>query len=93
MGFRKSFIGQVIYRVGLIVNGKNEDSYEYQTDAWAAEARCGCGIDCCERELVLTDKITEAGFVSLFFEDGVMKFRLADGSVYAVTAVLEPPVS
>lgn len=40
-----------------------------QEDAWKASADCGCGIDCCDREIVMTDK--ETGIVSkLYFKNG-----------------------
>jgi len=89
MGIRKTYIGKVLYRVGLIVDTKTEDSFEYQTDAWKRDAECGCGINCCERELILTDKATVGefiGFVALYIEEGVLKFRLPDGTVKTVTS-------
>lgn len=89
MGLRKTgYLGKVWYALGIVKDSKSDESFERQTDAWQREAECGCGINCCERELVLTDKITNE-FIATFFENGVMKFRRADGTVYVVTSVAE----
>lgn len=43
-----------------------------QREAWRAEAKCGCGIDCCYSALVLKDQITgEPTYI--YVEDGEVK--------------------
>lgn len=76
--------GKVAYRAGSVINSDGH-GFEKQTDAWQAEAECGCGIDCCNRELVLTDQTT--GVVnSLYFDDGGLFTRNhATGVVSQVT--------
>lgn len=70
----KGFVGKVKYHVGLVFWGDKQESFEQQVDAWKKEADCGCGIDCCDKELVLTDKTT-GEFMALYFDDGAMFVR------------------
>lgn len=81
MSIKSRYQGVVRYAVGLIKDATGRgNSYEQQVDAWKAEADCGCGIDCCNKRLVLTDRTT-GNHVELFFDNGEMIFRvLPDGS-------------
>lgn len=75
--------GAIKYLAGHVFT-KDGVQVESQQEAWRKEAKCGCGIDCCENELVLTDKSASTG-VSLYFEGGELRIRLADGSVFRAT--------
>jgi hypothetical protein len=68
MGVKK-LMGMVSIAAGIFRNRKTGDSYESVQEVWRAEAKCGCGIDCCEKELVLEDKTTH-DFMSLYFDNG-----------------------
>lgn len=73
MGKRTGYKGKVTYRAGLVVDESGR-GVEQQTDAWKKDADCGCGIDCCEKELVLTDKTTDE-VNSLYFDNGGLFVR------------------
>ena len=63
--------GVVKYITG-IVSGKGGDQIETQQEAWRQEAKCGCGIDCCYKALVLKDQVTgEHSYI--YVENGVVK--------------------
>ncbi len=72
---------KVKYQRGFINDSKGNPILD-QHSAWEKDAECGCGIDCCKKELVLTDK-TSSNKTSLYFEagdlivevDGVGRFR------------------
>lgn len=61
--------GMVSIAAGIFRNRKTGDSHESLQEALRAEAKCGCGIDCCEKELVLEDKTT-GDFMALYFDNG-----------------------
>lgn len=79
--------GKIRYKRGIVFDEKTGTSHDYQTDAWKKEADCGCGIDCCEKELVLTDQVTGVSN-SLFFNNGGLFVRNnSTGIVSEVTLV------
>lgn len=77
----------VKYLAGFVFNSKG-DQIESQTDAWKLEADCGCGIDCCNRKLVLTDK-TNDEITSIHFEAGSLIVTTGDGTRYLATLTAE----
>lgn len=70
---KKGYKGKVQYRAGLAID-QDGRGIESQTDAWKKDADCGCGIDCCEKQLVLQDQTT-GDFMALFFADGSPFYR------------------
>lgn len=86
MGVRK-YLGKVLIRTGLLIDAKSGDSFEYLTDAMKKEADCGCGVDCCEKAIVLTDR-TSGEHVEIYLEGGSIKFKNRTTAVVkTVTAV------
>lgn len=81
MSIKSRYKGVVRYAVGLIKDATGRgDSYEQQVDAWKAEADCGCGIDCCNKRIVMTDRVT-GNHVEIFVSNGELVFKvLPDGS-------------
>lgn len=59
---------KVNYLRGFVEDNKG-NPIEDQHDAWKEDADCGCGIDCCERKIVMTDKVTHE-HTCMYFEDG-----------------------
>lgn len=89
MSIKSTYKGVVRYAVGLIKDATGRGpSYEQQVDAWKAEADCGCGPDCCNREYKFTDKTTNE-HIAVYFIGGVMKFRRADNTIHTVTSVAD----
>lgn len=82
MGKRKKVVG---FRSGIVINKETKDSYSTLQDAMEDEAKCGCGIDCCNNELILRDKSTGEK-IAIYVEGGEIMFRLADGSTKTVTS-------
>lgn len=73
---------KVIYQRGPVyVKGKGvaQRPIESQRDAWAEEAACGCGINCCEGTLVLPDQVTGDGVV-LSIRNGALFIGDVEGS-------------
>lgn len=66
-----------------VVSGKDGKQITTQQDAWAEDAKCGCGIDCCNNELVLKDKTT-GDITKLYFDNGSLFVDVA-GTVYEAT--------
>lgn len=77
----------VKYLAGFVFDKKG-NQITSQTDAWKEEADCGCGIDCCNNKLVLTDK-TNSEKVDLQFEAGSLIVVLQDGTRYIATLTAE----
>lgn len=73
---------KVVNYIPGIVSGKKGKPITTQQDAWKEDADCGCGIDCCEQKLVLTDRTTKLP-VDLYFEDGSL-FVVIDGDTYEI---------
>lgn len=86
----KGYEGKVDYKQGVVhPTGNPDKSYGKQTDAWKAEADCGCGIDCCDNSIKLRDQTT-GNIIRWFFTDGHMKFTdLTTGITKTVTAVAD----
>ncbi len=62
--------GRIKYIPG-VVSGK-EGQVTSQVEAWREEAKCGCGIDCCNNALVLIDKATK-NITYIYVENGELK--------------------
>lgn len=77
---------KVRYNPGFVTNSKGKQITS-QEDAWEEGAKCGCGIDCCNQELVLTDKNNGTKY-ALFFENGGLKFRKENGAVVTLANVV-----
>ena len=77
-------MNKVIKYLGGFVFNQNGDEVKTQTEAWKKEADCGCGIDCCDNKLVLTDK-TNGEKVDLQFEGGALIIVTEDGTKYSAT--------
>jgi len=77
----------VKYLAGFVFD-KSGKQITSQTEAWKEEADCGCGIDCCENKLVLTDK-TNGEKVDLQFEAGSLIVVTEDGTRYVATLTAE----
>lgn len=75
----KDLKGRVKY-MGHIAFNKKGEQITTQREAWREDAKCGCGIDCCENTLVLADKST-GRIYNIFVEDGVLKATPKDGIV------------
>ena len=73
----------VKYLAGFVFNSNGQE-IKSQTDAWKAEADCGCGIDCCNKKLVLTDTVNSE-ITSLHFESGALIVTIADGTKFTAT--------
>lgn len=59
----KHLKGVVKYLSGFVFSKKGKQ-IETQREAWREEAKCGCGIDCCYKALVLRDQTTgEATYI------------------------------
>lgn len=65
----RGYDGKTAFKAGLAYDKETGKGIDELVDLQAREAQCGCGIDCCERELVLTDKGNDH-FMSLYFENG-----------------------
>lgn len=74
---------RVLYPAGAHVQTKSGDPIKGQEEAWKVGADCGCGIDCCNNNLVLTDKVTGKP-VKLYFSNGILNFDI-DGVIATVT--------
>lgn len=68
MGNKSKLKGVVKLLAGVFFNKKGEEITSFR-EAQREEALCGCGIDCCESELVLQDKTSTAN-TKLYFEGG-----------------------
>ncbi len=66
---KKGYNGKTAFRAGIAYDKETGKGIDELVDLQAREAECGCGIDCCDQELVLTDKTTGA-FMSLYFDNG-----------------------
>lgn len=64
--------------------GRNKKPIHTLRDAMAEEAKCGCGIDCCNNELILTDKTSDTK-VKLYFDSGGLVVETSDGTKYDAT--------
>lgn len=71
-------------KTGVVYDITSKESYGTLNEALRREADCGCGIDCCNRELKLEDQSTDAIY-ALYFKDGHMYFRDAEGQEYKVS--------
>lgn len=67
----KNLKGVVKYISGFVFDKKGEQ-IETQREAWRSEAKCGCGIDCCYKALVLRDQTTGVA-TYIYVEDGIVK--------------------
>lgn len=59
--------------------GKNGEQVDYLNEGLRQEADCGCGIDCCNNKLVLSDQ-SNGNTYELVFDGGVLKYRLHNSS-------------
>lgn len=59
---------------GHVEDGKG-NNVKTLNDGLREEAKCGCGIDCCENKMVLKDQ-SNGNTYEFVFDAGVMKFRL-----------------
>lgn len=79
--------GKVKYLMGFVF-GKNDKPVLTQRDAWKQEADCGCGIDCCNKNLVLEDQ-SNGNTYELVFDNGVPKYRIkGSADEYTVIATV-----
>lgn len=64
--------GVIKFSPGSVFSTRNKKSEQVDTlnDAMAKEAECGCGIDCCNKVLVLEDKAIPGDFYEIYIEDG-----------------------
>lgn len=84
----KDLKGKVKYIPGFVSDLKGEQ-IETQRDAWKKDADCGCGIDCCNKKIVLQDQQTSKD-VNLYFYDG--ELRISIEGVGTFTATLTPVI-
>ena len=84
----KGYKGKVGVKEGFLFNKRTEKGYTTLSEALEAEARCGCGIDCCEGVVNIHDQ-EDGKSVSLYSVGGVLKFKDGDGAVYTVTLVAD----
>ena len=80
-------INRVIYNPGGAVTTKSGDTVKGQEDAGKVGADCGCGIDCCNKKLVLTDQVTSVQ-TDIYIENGSLIVEI-DGVKYSATLVAE----
>lgn len=67
--------GLVKYIPGFVF-GKKGQQITSQVEAWREEAKCGCGIDCCYKALVLRDQTT--GEATYIYVDGGVVMTTTD---------------
>lgn len=78
-------IGKVLVKTGIFIDPRDPKAViKTLADANKIDADCGCGVDCCNNELVLTDKTTGDAY-RLFFDGGVLRYRINGGDTFTVT--------
>lgn len=86
MGNKARIKGVVKLLAGVFFNKKGEEITSFR-EAQREEALCGCGIDCCESELVLQDKTSSAS-TKMYFEGGNLVVQIGEDKFTAtLTAV------
>lgn len=69
----------VVKYIGHVIFNKKGEQITTQREAWREDAKYGCGIDCCENVLVLSDISTGEVF-NIYVEDGTLKATPRNGA-------------
>jgi len=62
---------RVHYTIGAVNNSK-QNQLDNQRDAWKEDADCGCGIDCCNKTLVLEDQDVKGDIYEVSIKNGAI---------------------
>lgn len=73
MSFLKKYLGQVVNNPNGTQTDRNGKVMERQVDAWEADARCGCGINCCDGYITIPDVANPGQSGVIWFKNGMLQ--------------------